>query len=621
MRSDSAHLPGGTLPRLPLLFAGLALLVGAAALAFPRIEAFFLRQEAARAEATLRLTVDGLTGAIDRFKPLPALIAERPLLLQVLKDPSNAGLLPYANEQLRQTSFTIGASDVYLMDITGLTLAASSYRKELSFVGRTFGYRPYFTQALDGGVGQFFALGTTSGERGYFIAAPVLDATRIVGVVAVKFSVEDFEQSWRGAGSEIIVRDLNGVIFMASRPDWHFRATEPLDAAARRWIESTRQYPLDRVTPLTLKTTTNGRLTLAEITEPDGSAPAYIQQSDRIAEAGWTVSILAPTAPATTRALWVLAGVALALALAALAVAVYLQRRARLTERFTAQARAQELAEAEVARRTAELNATNLRLQSEVEERRTAEDRLRKTQAELVQAGKLAALGQMSAALSHEINQPLAAVKSYADNAATFLDRDRPEDARSNVKLISDMADRMSAISKHLRNFARRPQEKLGPVPVLAVIDDAVALMSSRLKAEGAALDFDRPNTEIWITGGAVRLQQVVVNLLSNALDAMAGRPAPVITIAIDTDATSTRIRVRDRGPGIAPEILPQIFDPFYSTKGPGSGLGLGLSISYNIIRDFGGTLSAANLSDGAEFSILLRRTDARPAATPEAAE
>jgi len=253
-----------------------------------------------------------------------------------------------------------------------------------------------------------------------------------------------------------------------------------------------------------------------------------------------------------------------------------------------------------------------------VAERTATAQQLRRTQTELVQAGKLAALGQMSAALSHEFNQPLAAVKAYADNAATFLDRGRADEARKNVSHISDMADRMASISKHLRNFARRPQEKIGPIPLVPVIEDAVALMAPRLSAAKITLDFTPPKGAPWAMGGRVRLQQVIVNLLSNALDALDGRTTTPITITTTQTDTGWQIAVRDHGPGFAADALPQVFDPFFTTKEPGQGLGLGLSISYNIIKDFGGTLAARTHPEGgAEFTIDLVTAPAPETATP----
>jgi len=330
-----------------------------------------------------------------------------------------------------------------------------------------------------------------------------------------------------------------------------------------------------------------------------GETTRHVAAGTRIADAGWDVTILAPTAPARTRALTTLAIVMLVCMALGLALAVYLQRRARMMDRIAVEASAREMLESRVARRTADLNTANDQLRAEVLERRAAEDQLRRTQSELVQAGKLAALGQMSAALSHEFNQPLAAVKAYAENAGKLIERDRGAEARANIGHISEMTDRMAAISRHLRNFARRPQEDVLPTPLLRVIEDALAVIAPRLKARGAQVRFDPPGAEVWVAGGHVRLQQVIVNLLSNALDAMEDRPAPGIELTLAVDDARCCLQVRDHGTGLSEEARAQLFDPFFTTKAPGKGLGLGLSISYNIVRDFGGALTAENHPDG----------------------
>jgi two-component system C4-dicarboxylate transport sensor histidine kinase DctB len=579
------------------------LAIGLALAALPRIERYFIAETAAREEATLRLATASLRGALARSEALPALLAERPILSEILRDPDNEGLLPFANEQLRQTALTLELADIFVMDLRGNTIAASNYRREASFVGRNFAYRPYFTDALSLGRGRFHALGVTSGQRGYYFAAPIIDNTELLGVVAVKIHLDTFEQTWRDGDNTIIVMDSSNVIFLSDREEWHFNTLGPIPDGARGRIAATRQYPLDQLTPLPATREPLGPTTeLLRI-----GAEEYVTNIGLIAAAGWRVWVLTPTRHAILQARQALASIILVILFAGLVGALFIQRRARLLERFDQQRHHSEVLEARVTERTADLHDANAQLRQEVEERRLTEARLRKTQTDLVQAGKLAALGQMSAALSHEFNQPLAAVKSYADNAATFLDRDRPEEARQNIGLISQMADRMAAISKHLRNFARRPQEKIGPVPLLPVLDDALALMRARLAEVGAEISYDRPEEEITVMGGQVRLQQVLVNLLSNAIDAMEDQEVPVIEISVETRGGRWQVSVRDHGPGLSETSLAQLFDPFFTTKSPGKGLGLGLSISYNIVRDFGGRLAAHNHEGGgAVFTVDL---------------
>jgi two-component system C4-dicarboxylate transport sensor histidine kinase DctB len=600
---------------LALLGLALLLLAGLATLAYPRLERFFLVQTGARNAATLELATQSLRGALSRTEALPALIAERPILAALLRNPDNSGLLPFVNEQLRQTALSLGVSDIYLMDDTGLTVAASNYRSETRFIGQRFAFRPYTTDALAGGLGRFHALGTTSGQRGYFFAAPVLDGTEITGAVAVKITVDAFEAAWADSPASILVIDTSNVVFMSDRPDWRFRTIGPMSEAALDQILATRQYPAARLLPLTLRRSPlDDRF---EAVEVDGGR--FVMQTDLVAAAGWRVSILSPAAPARVQAATVLGGAFLSGLIVLLIGAAIWLRRLQLVERLDRQRRDQALLERRVAERTSDLDAANSRLRQEVEERRLAEARLRQTQAELVQAGKLAALGQMSAALSHEFNQPLAAVKAYADNAVAYLDRGRGEEARDNIARISGMTDRMAAISKHLRNFARRPQDRTGPVPLTGVLRDALGLMAPRLEAAGAVLRYDPPDTEIWVIGGRVRLQQVIVNLIGNALDAMADRETPEIELRLASAADRARIDVADRGPGLSDAALAQAFDPFFTTKEPGQGLGLGLSISFNIVRDFNGRLSVANREGGgAVFTVELDRS-ATSAATPAA--
>lgn len=588
----------------------IALCLGAL-LAYPRLERAYEIQIGDRDRATLELATQNLRSALNRAQVLPALLAERPMLARLLRDPKNSGLVPFVNEQLRQTALSLNLSDVFLIDRNGLTIAASSYRTERSFVGRNFSYRPYFTEALDGALGRFHALGTTSGERGYFFAAPVTDTGGVLGVVAIKITLDEFEATWAESASTIIVQDMSNVIFLSDRSDWHFRTLGPMAEAALDSIVQTRQYPVSALRPLSARSDPLGQTGYHIITidGPEGSA-AYVMQTGLIAAAGWRVSILSPIAPAQAQALTSLAIAGLIALFLLLVAAVIWQRRIQLEERLAAREDEQAKLEERVRERTAELDAANTALRQQVDERVRAEAQLRRTQTELVQAGKLAALGQMSAALSHEFNQPLAAVKAYAENAATFLDRGRTEEARENVRLISAMADRMAAISRHLRNFARRPQDKTGPVPIRAVIEDALELMGPRLTTSGARLSLPPPGPDLWVMGGRVRLQQVIVNLIGNALDAMETTARPEITLSLDCAEGRFRLHLRDTGPGLSEAALAQAFDPFFTTKAPGKGLGLGLSISYNIVRDFNGRLIAANHPEGgAVFTLELDLT------------
>jgi two-component system C4-dicarboxylate transport sensor histidine kinase DctB len=499
------------------------------------------------------------------------------------------------------------SSDIYVMALDGETLAASNFDTATSFVGENFEYRPYFQVARDGGLGRYFALGTTSLKRGYYFAAPVRVEQAIKGVVVFKVSIDKIEQSWSAEDHEIVVTDPNDIVFMAGRAQWLFNALGPLPAERRSAIEASRQYADADIgeLPVAGQEIVDGHDLMA--IDEAGARREYLVLAEAMPKAGWTVKVLLDTAWARSQAASVLVVALLVLALAAMAAAIVLQRRARMAERLTLQREAHDLLERRVEMRTAELNQANTQLEREVAERRVTEEQLRKTQTDLVQAGKLAALGQMSAALSHEFNQPLAAVKTYAENAAVLIERGRVNEAGENISRISSLTDRMASISRHLRNFARKPNQKLSSVPLDEVAADALEIVGGRLRAAGVNCEIDLGTEPLAVRAGSVRLQQVLVNLIGNAVDASEGAAARAIEVSARRSGKKVRISVRDHGPGIKAAIAERIFDPFFTTKGVGKGLGLGLSISYNIVKDFGGSLSAHNHENGgAVFEIEL---------------
>jgi two-component system C4-dicarboxylate transport sensor histidine kinase DctB len=519
-----------------VLWTVLALAVLVAVVAQPRIEARYLARAGQADTATMRLATEVLRGALERTEALPALIAERPILAQLLRDPDNEGLVPFTNELLRQSAFSLDVSDIYVMDLQGRTVATSNYRADWSFLGQSFAYRPYFTDAISEGLGRFHALGTTSNQRGYFFAAPVIDRTELLGVVAVKITLDRFEETWANSDSTILVTDSSNVVFLSDRADWHFRTLGPVPEPAIETIAD-RQYPLEALVPLDARRTPlDAEMDLLTVTGPDGMAEEFVMQTALIAAPGWRVSILTPTAPAIAQA-WTALGIAVLLgAVGALLAAVALQRRAQLMERIERQHSAQAELEARVRDRTRDLDAANALAGRG---RGTPRHRDAATQAprrNWCRPGKLAALGQMSAALSHEFNQPLAAVKAYADNADTFLDRGRVAEARDNVgpHLGHGRPDgRDLPAPAQLRPATAgqdRPRPRGRGDRRRAGTDGAAAFglrRAGRLHAAGR-----RP----WVRGGRVRLQQVVVNLISNALDAMDGRAVKEIEITVTED-------------------------------------------------------------------------------------
>ena len=575
----------------------------------------YMEEAKAQANTTLRLAVSGLDGHLKRYEALPALIADQQNVEAFVLDPSNTTLQAATNAYLKDTNALLKSSDIYLMTMDGQTIAASNHDSDVSFVGENFSYRPYFQEAAKGRQSRFYALGTTSLKRGYYFSSPIEIAGVIRGVIVFKVDIDLVEDSWgkgtdQGTEDRIFVADPEGIIFMTSRPEWLYATTLPLSPGRIARTQTSRRYADAKLRELPVR---RGEFAGHEVMTiaDNGGDREYLVVSQPMPDAGWTVSVLMDTGSVHAQAKTTVAALLLSLCLAVLGLAVILQRRARLAERMHLQAEAQNALEHRVAERTADLARVNAQIEEEVAERRATEQRLRQTQADLIQAGKLAGLGQMSAALSHELNQPLAAAKTYAETAGVLMDLNRTEEARDNVRRISALIDRMASISKHLRNFARKPNEKLGAVSLQEVMDDTLEIVAARLKAADADLVVDIPANLPKVRAGSIRLQQVLVNVIGNAADAVEGLADRRIAVSASRTHDTVTVQVRDGGPGVPASIRERIFDPFFTTKGIGKGLGLGLSISYNIVKDFGGSLSVTDDPDGgAVFTIELDIAD-----------
>ncbi len=561
-----------------------------------------------RAEAVLRLTVNALDADLSRYEVVPQLVADLDLIRQLIEHPQDQALRTETNLWLARQNAVVQSSDIYLILSDGETIAASNYDKPLSFIGQNFSYRPYWIEAMEGRPARFYGVGTTSGVRGYFFSAPVRDQNgRIGGVVAVKVDVDRIEASWNGSEDRVLVSDPEGIAFLSTEPDWLYRSLSALTPDRLRKTEESRRYaeaPLGELRAEYLRFAEVPMIRLADL--PGETPRDYILASQEMNEAGWTVHVLRDSAgPRAEARLAILSGILL-LGVVFVGAMFLLQRRARIAERLLLQEFHTTELERRVLERTADLAKLNGQLEEEISERRATEAALRAAQANLVQVGKLAALGQMSASLSHEINQPLAAARNYADSAAILIERGDYLGARETIAQILVLVDRIAAIGKHLRQAARNPDETLGAIGLAPLLVETQVIVAPRLASSNATLLVDLPEDLPLLRAGPTRLQQVLVNLISNAADAVADLPASQISITAQARGDQVEIFIRDQGPGVPAQIADRIFDPFFTTKGMGAGLGLGLSISSNILRDFGGEISYRNLSPGAEFCIRL---------------
>lgn len=557
-------------------------------------ERYYRSELAGQNRQTLDLYVANLLGTLHRYEVLPQILGDLPALRAVLAAPRQQLTTDNANRLLKDIRAQTGAEVMYLMDTSGKTLAASNWDKHDSFVGRNFAFRPYFSEAMQGRLGRFFGQGTTSAKRGYFFAAAVHDGERIIGVLVVKVDLDLTESLWGKTPEQLLLTDHNGVVIITSRPDWRFRATRPLSDEERQAITAVQPYPTRDPQPLNLN--------------PD----AWLTQTQQIAETGWSVSILAPRTLIDRPVRTVVAIGGAALLVLMLLLGLLMQRRRHYLQRIAFEAKTRRELEARVAERTSDLEGLNRRLKQEVLEREQAQQELVRAQDDLVQAGKLSALGTMSASISHELNQPLAAIRSYAENAEVLLDHQRTDDARGNLKLISELTGRMASIIAHLRAFARRDRHAPESVALQPALDDALALLAKRRRAMEVELIRDLPAATLWVEAGETRLRQVLGNLLANALDALTEKGPPrKLWLSAESTADGVNLYIRDNGPGFCMEALGRAGEPFYTTKTRTQGLGLGLAICDTLMRAFGGELSFANHKEGGALITLRLRAGA----------
>ncbi|MGY4525906.1 ATP-binding protein [Pseudomonas sp. UBA4617] len=540
--------------------------------------------DARRASQQLGLYANALHTLIDRYRALPAVLALDPELIAALQGPVSEPLQHALNRKLERINGAANSSTLELLDRTGLAIAASNWRLPSSYVGSNYGFRPYFKQARSQGSGRFYAVGVTSGVPGYFLASAVNDEHgRFLGAMVVKLEFPELEREWRQGSDILLVSDARGITFIANQDGWRYRELQPLGGADRAELAETRQYDKQPLVPLQHEVLTRfaENSTLSRVHGPAGTGE-YLWESLPLGSEAWTLHLLRkPQVVADGRnAALAAAAVWLSLVFAAL----FLSQRLRLAR---------------------------LRQRSREELKRQVEERtreLRTAQEGLVQSAKLAALGQMSAAMAHEINQPLTTQRMQLETLRLLLDHGRYDEARRALEPLEQMLTRMAALTGHLKTFARNSPVGLRErLDLATVVDQALHLLDARMRSEAVevALYLARP---AWVRGDAIRLEQVLINLLRNALDAMADKRYKRLEIRIEPDGELWRLSVLDSGGGIDEANLAKVFDPFFTTKPVGEGLGLGLAISYGIVHEAGGQLQAENLPGGARLSLTLPR-------------
>ena len=520
--------------------------------------------EAARAEASTVLLVSSFRRELEKFHLAASVLAQDPDSVAAIAS-HDAQKLLRLSEKFERLSVEMNAATVYLLDAQGTTLAASNWRLPTSFVGSNYAFRSYYREAMQSGKAEQFALGSVSHRPGLYIARRINMNGVAAGIMVVKVEFDALEAEWRSSGRPAFATNQQGIILVTSVPEWRFQTTVSLPPATHETIRESLDFG---EVPLRMNA-----LFAAGSVALTNTQSAYRQpyvEAVRSLLGGWSVHVLAPTrepvrAAVRNARLTVLGGLLLVAAM----VAINIFRR-----------------------RSAAAKADLL-----------ASERLRTLNERLAQANKLATLGQIAAGVGHEINQPLAAIATYADNSQKLMMLGKLTEANDNLVRIATLTERIGKITRELRGFARKASGVIEPVAIDGAIAGALLLLQERTTTLNATVRCHRIDAGLMVLAENVRLEQVFVNLLQNSLDA--GGHGTLIDIALRHHNGMIEVSVRDNGPGLSAATRASLFQPFSTSKQ--EGLGLGLIISRDIMADFGGDLVATQPVTGAEFVMRLR--------------
>ncbi|QUJ69719.1 sensor histidine kinase (plasmid) [Photobacterium sp. GJ3] len=551
-----------------------------------------------------------------RYQQLPQLLAHDPRLLDSL----NAAFAPSSerNAKLLQTNLllaywakTLSADTIYLLDKHGETLAASNWHQQDSFVGFNYAYRPYFKDAMKGGLGQFFALGISSGKRGYFFSAPVFDQqNQVSGVIVIKIDLNLVDEIWQYQEFEYVISDPRGVIFYSSIDSWIYHSLVPLTEAQRTQVVESRQYGTPTLTPLTELPSLqvlNGQ-TQADILIPaEQRIHTFLHAHHDMNTAGWVIYGFTPTHQILSP---VFESVLLFIAFYILLILV-MNYWWQTVSAKAALADLNSTLEQQVAERTDHLHQANKQLWHAIEQYELTQAELKETRTELIQTAKVAMLGELSASINHEINQPLAAMRTYSENSIKLLARENYPAVADNLAQLVQLNQRVSDIIARFKVFARKGLQQNSQIHAAQSIRNALELMHAPLTKHRIELHLDLDES-INIKIDAVQFEQVVINLLQNAIQAQDSVSQKQIGITLKAGRQRCILTLWDRGPGLDNTQKQRIFTPFFSTKH--DGLGLGLTICRRILDLFSGSLTVHDHADGgAEFQISLPLAEEDP--------
>lgn len=563
-------------------------------------------QQQSRIDAGLKVAF--LKAVLERPRALPLVLARDRDVAETLAAP-NAQRLDALNRKLQDLVEGTNASVIYVIDRRGIAIASSNWREPSSFVGADYSFRQYFSRAMAEGKAEHFALGNVSLRPGLYISQRVGPAENPLGVVVAKAEFNQLESDWRDAQRPTYITDSHGVVLITSIESWRFMVENPLSPELQKEIRSSLQFGDAPLLPLPIwrERQLSPEAGLIDALLPGASVAGFVEMTLPVPSTPWALQYLLPVQPQLDNGVGQAQLLSMAILLPLLALTAWLiwRRQATLSRIAAEQAARLEL-ERRVDERTADLSRARDRLEAEIADHRTTEDRLQGVQEELVQANRLAILGQVAAGVAHEINQPVATIRAYADNAMIYLDRKRENAARENLVEIAGLTERIGTITEDLKALARRGRGGAEPVNMRDAISGALVLLKSRFSGRLDRVNIVAQNADLHAIGNRLRLEQVLINLIQNALEAVEQKSDGAVTISAASEGDRVLIKVADNGGGIAPEVHQQLFSPFNSSKE--KGLGLGLVIAKDIVTDYGGRISVETSTSGTTFLIDLKR-------------
>ncbi|NVK19774.1 MAG: sensor histidine kinase [Methylocystaceae bacterium] len=538
---------------------------------------YYKTEEVLAAKGRLALYKSTLESEIERVSYFPYVLSkDAHVIAGTLRKDRQA-----LNERLAEFARRSQLDAIYLMNTDGVTIATSNYNEKNSYLHSNYSFRPYFKEAMKGQVGEFYGIGVTTSLPGLFISAPVYAPNgEIAGVIAMKLNLRRLEEAWMKAGENVLLSNADGIVLLSSNPQWRYKELYDIPPARRDEIKAVRQFDKIQLMKLNWSRTSEDQATVNEV--------PYLMVKQDLPARQWTLHFFASERSIQVQA-W-----SLLITLIVIGSLIFAAWQVKKTRSIGAALRESQAD-------SADLREANRLLAVEIEDRKQAERRLQRTQDELSRTSRLAALGQLSVSVTHELGQPIAAMKNYL--TAAEISQHPPK--ASLITQMSALVTRMENITKQLRFFSRPGSKEFEPVNLQDVLKGSEELLAVNLKAANVQYECHCPDQAVIVRGNRLRLEQVLTNLMRNAIDAMADEGVPVLTVTISAEKDQGVVRISDCGPGIGQSTIRDLEEPFYTTRASGEGMGLGLAISTEIIKEHGGTIHAENRQPkGAAFII-----------------